>query len=68
MQEEDILEHTDAKCQLCTLVVNLKINVLHKHTPRDIVEHTRTEILVNTLECQVSQGDANGEVLVVTVP
>ena len=23
MQEEDILEHTNAKCHLCTLLVNL---------------------------------------------
>ena len=57
MQEEDILEHTNAKCQLCTFLVNLKIIVLHKHTPRDIVEHTHTKILVSALECQVSRGD-----------
>ena len=56
MKEEDVLELTNAMCHLCTLLVNLSIEVEHGYVPHNIVdcpEHTWM---------QVSWGDTDGEV------
>ncbi len=47
MQGEDIIEHTIAKCHLCTLwltdtpLCNISI------APHNVIEHTHAKILVN---------------------
>ena len=46
VQEDDIVEHTNAKCHLSRLI--------HMHTPHNIIEHACAKIPVSTLECQVS--------------
>ena len=46
MQDEDILEHTNVKCYLCTFLVDLEIIMYRIHTPHDIIEHSHAKILV----------------------
>ena len=33
------------------------------YTPQNTIEHTHAKILVSAIECQVSQGDTNSEVV-----
>ena len=54
MQEEDSLEHTNGKCHLCTILVNLSTIVEYRHPPQNIIEHTHAKILVSALKRQVS--------------
>jgi hypothetical protein len=63
MQEEDILEYTNANCHLCTQPLACR-PLSHRHTTHNITtKQTHAKILVSTLECQVSWGDANDEVV-----
>ena len=60
MQEGDILEHTNAKCYMCTLESTcIPLCITH-----DTIEHTHAKILVRcTLERSVSSSDTNDEVV-----
>ena len=61
---EDILEHTNAKCHMCTLQSTCgplgNIGIIPHN---NIIKHTHAKILVTTLERQVSQGDTYGDVV-----
>ena len=47
MQEEDILDHTNVKCILCTLQSTFRPLCKHKHTPHNTIEHTRAKIVAH---------------------
>ena len=63
MQEEDIFEHTNAKCHLCTLestcrpLCNIGIHLI------TILNILMPKISISALEHQVSRGDTNDEVV-----
>ena len=40
MQEEDIIEHTNGKCQVFTLIINVLTIMYTKHKPHNIIGHT----------------------------
>ena len=53
MQEEDILKHTNVKCHLCTVYLTYKpMCNIGTHLITGV--HTHANILVNTLEHQLS--------------
>jgi hypothetical protein len=63
MQEEDILEHTDGECHLCTLwsICRLLCTIsMHLITLLNILTG---KIVVSTLECQVPWGDTYDEIV-----
>ena len=48
-QKENILEHINPKCHLCTLS-QLVDHFVTRHTPRYTSKHTHAKIIVSTLE------------------
>jgi hypothetical protein len=63
IQEEDILEHIDGECHLCTLWLicrSLCKIGMHLITLLNILTG---KILVSTLECQVPWGDTYDEIV-----
>jgi hypothetical protein len=48
LQEEDISEHTSAKCHVFILCVNLLTIMSPRHRPYNIVEHTTVKTLLST--------------------
>ena len=66
MHEEDILEHTNVKCHLCTLQLtcrpwcNIDIHLL-------TIEHTHAKVLVNEYERQESQVTLTVKLFVINV-
>ena len=63
VQEKYTLEHTNVKCHLCTLLVNLYSNVQHRHRFHNTIEHTYAKMLASALERHVLWGDTNAEVV-----
>ena len=63
MQEEDILEHTNVECHLCTLQGTRRPLCIVQATLHNTIEHVRAKTLVSTLKCQVSRGDINSGVV-----
>ena len=53
MQEEDMIEKTNAKHHVFTLMINLLIIMKCKHRPHIVIEHTNAKTLISTLERQV---------------
>ena len=63
MHEEDILEHINGKCHLCTILSTCRPLCKYRHTPHNIIKHTHPIFLINALEHQVSWSDTSGEVV-----
>jgi hypothetical protein len=63
MQEEDIFEHIDANCHLCTLYLSYKpLFNISKHLII-LLKQIRANVLISALEQQVSWGDTTYEVV-----
>ena len=63
MQEENVLEHTNNKCHLCTLSSTCRLLCNKGIHLTMLIGHTRAKILVSALERQVSPRDTCGEVV-----
>ena len=64
VQEEAILENTNAKCHLCTLKSTCRpLCNIGIHLMTLIIEHTHAKILVSELDSQMSWGDTNSDVV-----
>ena len=49
MQEEDIIEHTNGKCHVFTLMINELTITYPKHRPHNIITHTNAKIVGSAL-------------------
>jgi hypothetical protein len=49
MQEEDIIEHTNGKCHVFTLMINELTIMYPKHRPHNIIAHTNAKIVGSAL-------------------